>query len=84
VWWKKYQVGCGDDRSGPGSVHMHPCSPALSIVSSTCFLFFFFLILLEYSRLTMLYQFQVHSKVNQLYLYTDPSFFLHIGYLQNY
>ena len=41
--------------------------------------FLIFLILLDYSWLTVLYQFQVYSEVNQVYVNIYP-FCSHIGY----
>ena len=42
---------------------------------SSFVLFLIYLILLQYSWLTMFYSFQVYRKVNQLYIYIHPFFF---------
>ena len=74
----------GDNKESNKTAHKMHATPPLFSPIIYLFILIFFYFLLEYSCFTMLYKFLLHGKVNQLYVYKYPSFFLlftsHLGH----
>ena len=85
-YWVKNGTGFGPStKNGSSHTHLWFCHLSIEKISRACHLqtkqtliswlgiyFFNFYFILEYSQLTMLWQFQVRSRATRTYIYTYP------------